>query len=58
MLVAKISVFLSIGFQLCSAELAQLTLADSLTLFKYLSSAGCFLVYRIYVFLSDVLMSL
>ena len=50
MLVAEYPCFCLSVFQLCSAELAQLTLADSLTLFKYLSSAGCFSVYQIYVF--------
>ena len=50
MLVADYLCFCLLVIQLCSAELAQLALADLLTLFKYLSSAGCFLVYQIYVF--------
>ena len=50
MLVAEYLCFCLLDIQLCSAELAQLALADSLTLFKYLFSAGCFSVYQIYVF--------
>ena len=49
MLVADYLCFCLFDIQLCSAELAQLVLAGLLTLFKYLSSAGFFLVYQIYV---------
>ena len=59
MLVAEYLCFCLLDIQLCSAELAQLALADSLTLFKYLSSAGYFSgLSNLCIFFGGVFMSL